>query len=61
MNRQERELERTDPSWHLRALRVLARDYPEISDEVWKTAVMENARERVAERQQAEQLQDQEG
>lgn len=54
MNRQERDLERTDPSWYLRALRVLARDYPEISDKVWATAVMEQAAENVARREAEE-------
>lgn len=41
--------EDADPSWYPRVLRTLARDYPEISEEVWKTAITENAQERIAE------------
>ncbi len=37
-----------DSSWYPRVLRVLARDYPEISDKVWETAIDENAVEQVA-------------
>ena len=37
-----------EPSWFPRVLRVLARDYPEINDEVWSTAIGENADEQVA-------------
>lgn len=42
------------PSWYPRVLRTLERDYPKISDEVWKTAVTENARENVARREAEE-------
>lgn len=31
------------PSWYPRVLSVLARDYPDISAEVWEKAVSENA------------------
>lgn len=41
-----------DPSWFPRVLRVLARDYPEINDKVWSTAIGENADEQVAKRQE---------
>lgn len=37
-----------DPSWYPRVLKTLARDYPEISDKVWSTAVEENAAANVA-------------
>lgn len=36
-----------DPSWYPRVLRTLARDYPEISEKVWRTAVSENATEQI--------------
>lgn len=31
------------PSWYPKVLETLARDYPEISEEVWATAISENA------------------
>jgi hypothetical protein len=40
------DLDTADPSWYPRVLRTLARDYPEISDKVWTTAIVENAAER---------------
>ncbi|MDP9616491.1 hypothetical protein [Streptomyces demainii] len=41
-----------NPEWYPRVLRTLARDYPEISDKVWTTAVTENAVEKRAEEKQ---------
>jgi hypothetical protein len=32
-----------DPSWFPRVLAVLQRDYPEIADKIWSTAIGENA------------------
>lgn len=32
-----------DPSWYRAVLVVLARDYPDVCDAVWSTAVLENA------------------
>lgn len=43
-----------NPSWLPRVLDVLARDYPEINDEVWSTAIGENAVEQVARRDSAD-------
>lgn len=40
-------LERADPSWFPKVLNVLARDYPEINDTVWSTAIGENAEAQV--------------
>lgn len=37
-----------NPSWWPRVLDVLARDYPEINDKVWSTAIGENAAEQAA-------------
>ncbi|AWN24853.1 hypothetical protein [Streptomyces sp. NEAU-S7GS2] len=45
-------IDTADPSWYSRVLRTLARDYPEISDKVWATAISENAVERIEEKQQ---------
>jgi hypothetical protein len=47
-----------NPSWYPRVLRTLARDYPEINDEVWSRAIGENAAEQVAarERKEAEEV-----
>jgi len=42
-----------NPSWYPRVLRTLARDYPEINDEVWSRAIGENAAEQ-CERHQKE-------
>ena len=36
-------IDTADPSWFPRVLRTLARDYPEINDKVWSTAIGENA------------------
>lgn len=47
-------LDTADPSWFPRVLRVLARDYPEINDKVWSTAIGENADEQVAQRKHAD-------
>jgi hypothetical protein len=38
-------IDTADPSWFPRILRTLARDYPEINDAVWSTAISENAAE----------------
>ncbi len=35
-----------DPSWYPLVLAVLARDYPEVNDRVWSTAISEADRER---------------
>jgi hypothetical protein len=43
-------LNEADPSWFPRVLRTLARDYPEINDKVWSTAIEENAAELSARR-----------
>jgi len=40
-------VEGADPSWFPRVLWVLQRDYPEVADTVWSTAIGENA-ERLA-------------
>lgn len=37
-----------NPCWWPKVLDVLARDYPAINDEVWSTAIDENAAEQVA-------------
>jgi hypothetical protein len=41
-----------NPSWFPHVLRTLARDYPEINDKVWSTAIGENAAEQTAKRAQ---------
>ncbi|MFJ8719763.1 hypothetical protein ACIRD9_42630 [Streptomyces violaceus] len=46
-------IDTADPSWYPKVLRTLARDYPEISDEVWGTTITENA-QAIQERQQRE-------
>lgn len=43
-----------DPSWYPRVLRTLFRDYPRISDEVWSTAITENAIENVEKKRRRE-------
>lgn len=43
-----------DPSWYLRVLHVLARDYPQTSQTVWERAIGENAEHQV-ERRRAQQ------
>lgn len=35
------------PSWYRKVLATLARDYPEVSEAVWHTTVVENAAEQV--------------
>ena len=43
-----------DPSWYPLVLAILARDYPKINDQVWNTAITENA-QLLAEKKRAAQ------
>jgi hypothetical protein len=38
-------IDTADPAWYPRVLRALERDYPEINEKVWSTAISENAGE----------------
>lgn len=46
--RAQQHVERAHPSWYPHVVRTLARDYPEISEEVWSTAVTDKCEEQVA-------------